>query len=70
MPDLRLHDLRATFSSELQRQGVSLSIAQALLEHSDPSTTEKWYTNVDSSLSDAVTKLPLDKWIKEGPLDL
>lgn len=63
LPNLRLQDLRVTFSSSLQVGGVSLSIAQRLLEHSDPKLTANTYTNVDAALVDAVNKLPVDDWL-------
>jgi len=38
------HSLRATFSTWLKDQGVSLGARQALMRHSDPALTEKSYT--------------------------
>jgi len=63
LPDLHFHDLRVTFSSILQQQGESLSVAQRLLEHADPQTTAKTYTGVDAVLARAVNKLPVDSWL-------
>lgn len=63
LPNLRQQDLRVTFSSALQKKGVSLAIAQSLLEHSSPEVTAKHYTGVDDALADAVNKLPMDEWL-------
>lgn len=63
LPNTRFKDLRSTFSSELQKQGVSLAITQQLLEHSSPATTERYYTQVDSALAAAVNRLPIKKWL-------
>ncbi len=63
LPHLRLQDLRVTFSSSLQAAGVSLSIAQRLLEHSDPKLTANTYTNVDGALIESVNKLPVNDWL-------
>ncbi|OHB65734.1 MAG: hypothetical protein A2Y76_01525 [Planctomycetes bacterium RBG_13_60_9] len=65
LPNLRLQDLRVTYSSSMQIKGVPLSVAQVLLEHSDPKLTASTYTNVDAALVDAVNKLPVDEWLNE-----
>ena len=63
LPGFRFKDLRSTFSSELQKRGVSLTIAQQLLEHSSPVVTERYYTNVDEALASAVNCLPVREWL-------
>jgi len=64
LPDLRFHDLRSVFSTALQSRGVSLSVAQALLEHSTPSLTARSYTNTNPMLSPAIERLPVGEWLE------
>lgn len=42
LPDLRPHDLRHCFASELASSGASLHLIGALLGHSDPATTSRY----------------------------
>ena len=65
VPTARFKDLRATFSSELQKQGVPLAIAQRLLEHSSPNVTSQYYTQVDDALTAAVNRLPIKTWLAD-----
>jgi len=69
LPTLRLHDLRATFSSTLQGEGASTAVAQELLEHADPKTTMTYYTNVSKYTTEAVNKLPINKWLSLSPAE-
>lgn len=63
LPTLRLHDLRATFSTTLQENGASTAVVQELLEHSDPKITMNHYTNVRMQhRAEAVNLLPVGKW--------
>jgi integrase/DNA-binding XRE family transcriptional regulator len=52
-----MHDLRRSCASWLSAKGVPLQIVQRLLRHSDPRVTMSYYTNVESSLSEAIAKL-------------
>lgn len=49
--DLRLHDLRHTFASQLVQGGTSLYVVQKLLGHHNPSMTQRY-----SHLADAVLR--------------
>ena len=56
-PDLKLYCLRHTFATDLQRAGVSLTVAKDLMGHSDISMTAH-YTHKDNALlHDAIKKL-------------
>ncbi len=48
-PELRFHDLRHSFASQLTHKGVSLQVVQGLLGHSDVTTTAK-YSHPSESL--------------------
>jgi integrase len=40
--DLRVHDLRHTFASQLASSGASLALIGSLLGHSSPTTTHRY----------------------------
>lgn len=63
LPQLRFHDLRATFASLLAQRGVGQSVVQTLLEHSTPTLTHQVYTDVSPALESAVNTLPTDGWV-------
>lgn len=65
LSDFCFKDLRATFSSELQKRGISIAVAQRLLEHSSPAVTQRYYTNVEDVLVSAVNQLPIRQWIMQ-----
>ena len=52
--DLRIHDLRHSFASELVSSGASLPLIGALLGHSNPSTTSRYSHLYDDPLRKAV----------------
>ena len=59
--DLKVHDLRHTAATRILRTGGNLRIAQALLGHSDVSTTAKYAHILDEDLRaamDAVSRNP------------
>ena len=53
LQDLRLHDLRHSFSSFLVNEGVSLYVVQALLGHANARTTQRYAHLASDMLSDA-----------------
>jgi len=53
LQDLRLHDLRHSFSSFLVNEGVSLYVVQALLGHANARTTQRYAHLASDTLSDA-----------------
>lgn len=57
---LRFHDLRHTTATLLAKNGVTATIAQRILRHSDPRLTLNIYThtNIDD-MRDAMTKFPM-----------
>lgn len=61
--DLKFHDIRKTFASELAQNGVSTAVTQRLLEHSSPNLTNKVYINVDPILRHAVERIPIENWL-------
>ena len=63
MPELKFHDLRKTFASQLAQRGVSTAVTQRLLEHSSPQLTHDVYTNVDPVLRQAINLLPVADWV-------
>lgn len=56
-PDLRFHDLRHSFASQLVTNGVALQTVQKLLGHSDIQTTLRYAHLAPSALTDAVASL-------------
>ena len=55
--NLRLHDLRHSFASQLVSSGASLPLIGALLGHSNPSTTARYAHLFDDPQRAAVEKL-------------
>lgn len=56
-PDLVLYCLRHTYGTDLQRSGVPINVAKALMGHSDISITANVYT--DATVDDAIAALAL-----------
>ena len=54
--DVRLHDLRHTYASNLVSQGVSLHIVGRLLGHTQPQTTARYAHLNDGALRDATER--------------
>jgi integrase len=57
LPDLRFHDLRHSYASQLTAKGVPLQFVQRVLGHSDIKTTAKYSHHTDSMVADAVASL-------------
>lgn len=57
LPDLRLHDLRHTFASQLVNSGCSLYIVQQLLGHANPRTTMRYAHLSSKALIDAANHM-------------
>ena len=57
LPDLRWHDLRHDFASQLVMKGVPLFTVQKLLGHSNSKMTQRYAKLAPSTLADAVAKL-------------
>ena len=55
--DLRLHDLRHSFASQLVSSGASLALIGSLLGHSSPAVTARYSHLFDSVERDAVTRV-------------
>jgi integrase len=55
--DLRLHDLRHSFASQLVSSGASLALIGSLLGHSSPAATARYSHLFDSVERDAVTRV-------------
>ena len=54
------HSLRATFATLLDKEGVSLTLAQKLMRHSTPTLTANYYTKHDlADKSAAVRSVPI-----------
>ncbi len=54
MPDLRMHDLRHTFASNLVNSGQSIYVVSKLLGHSQIKTTARYSHLADETLLSAV----------------
>lgn len=57
LPDLRWHDLRHDFASQLVMKGVPLFTVQALLGHKNARMTQRYAKLAPSTLADAVAML-------------
>jgi integrase len=57
LPDLRWHDLRHDFASQLVMRGVPLFTVQKLLGHANPRMTQRYARLAPDTLADAVSKL-------------
>ena len=57
VPDLRWHDLRHDFASQLVMKGVPLFTVQKLLGHANPRMTQRYAKLAPDTLADAVSKL-------------
>jgi integrase len=55
--DLRIHDLRHSFASQLASGGASLPLIGALLGHSQPATTQRYAHLFQDPLREAVEKV-------------
>jgi integrase len=57
LDDVRIHDLRHSFASELVSSGASLALVGALLGHSNPTTTQRYAHLYDDPMRKAVEKV-------------
>lgn len=57
------HNLRKTYASLLQKKGVSLAVAQELLDHESIITTKRYYTDVSTEHKAANDSLPVEEWV-------
>lgn len=57
LPDLRWHDIRHDFASQLVMRGVPLFTVQKLLGHANPRMTQRYAKLAPDTLADAVNKL-------------
>ena len=57
LPDLRWHDLRHDFASQLVMRGVPLYVVQKLLGHATPAMTQRYAKLAPGALADAVNML-------------
>lgn len=58
------HNLRKTYASLLVKKGVSMAVAQSLLDHESIVTTRKWYIDVTGQEKTANDTLPVEKWVQ------
>ena len=58
-PDLRIHDLRGTFSSFAQENNMPIALVKDQLGHKTLETTMKFYTHIDPE----VQRVEIDKTI-------
>jgi len=56
-PELRFHDLRHSFASQLTAKGVALQVVQGLLGHREVSTTAKYSHPSESQFAAAIASL-------------
>jgi len=57
LSDLRIHDLRHSFASQLVSSGASLPLIGALLGHSNPTTTHRYAHLFDDPMRKAVDRV-------------
>lgn len=57
LPDLRWHDMRHDFASQLVMKGVALFTVQKLLGHASPAMTQRYAKLAPGALADAVAVL-------------
>lgn len=57
LPDVRLHDLRHTYASQLVSAGLSLPIIGALLGHTQAQTTQRYAHLMDDPLREATERV-------------
>lgn len=57
LPDLRFHDLRHSYASQLTAKGTPLQVVQVVLGHSDIKTTAKYSHHTDGMAAEAVAAL-------------
>jgi site-specific recombinase XerD len=57
LPDMRWHDLRHDFASQLVMRGVPLYTVQKLLGHANSKMTQRYAKLAPSTLADAVNVL-------------
>jgi integrase len=62
--EVRFHDTRVTFTSELAANDVPTGVAQKLLNHSTARLTNEVYTDFDPTLRPAINRLPGKAWTK------
>lgn len=57
MPDVRLHDLRHSFSSVAVREKVQLATISSLLGHALPETTARYAHLADDTVAEAAQRV-------------
>jgi integrase len=73
--DLRIHDLRHTFASQLASSGASLALIGSLLGHSSPATTHRYAHLFPDAEREAVARVGailtnVGKPVKREPVKL